>query len=280
MANPRQIGWWNVILLLAFLSIPGLLLSQSQSSKEVPLSFEVASVKPTAPDKTGSLFQFDRTGGLVARGVTLNLLICRAYDVMDFQIANGPSWRATERFDIVAKAGDDARHPDQSNQTRLQALLADRFQLKVKRETKELGIYALTVERAGHKMITAKTSESDQTKGTKMGGQMISGSGQLTGIRVTIPFLIMALSRQVERTVVDQTGLTGEYDFKLHWAADQPQAQGLVNGSNENPFPSSDQSSPSSIFVALREQLGLRLQPLKGQVPVVVIERVERPSAN
>lgn len=200
--------------------------------------------------------------GLTARGATLKFLIARAYDVMEFQVIGGPGWIGAERYDIQAKSDDpDPDRDGHRNRERLQTLLADRFGLRVHRDSKELAIYALVPSKDGPKL-----HDSEESAG-KTGGQMISQPGMLKGIQVGVPLLIIALSNLLERTVLDETGLKGRYDFQLEWTPDQA-------------MQADDLSRPGSIFVAVQEKLGLKLQSQKGQVPVIVVAGAEKASEN
>jgi uncharacterized protein (TIGR03435 family) len=209
-------------------------------------------------------------GGLRITGASLRNLISLAYNVRPFQVSGGPQWMDTDRFDIEARATtsdgdaapDPARAREEQRQTgeRLQSLLSDRFQLQLYRETREQPVYALVVARGGSKL-----RQSPEANGLI---RMMS-RGTLRGEGVAVGMLTLNLSNELARRVIDKTGLTGKYDFELKWmpAAAGPQA---AEGDPERP----------SLFTALQEQLGLRLESEKGPVEVLVIERVERPSGN
>jgi uncharacterized protein (TIGR03435 family) len=258
-----------------------------------PLTFEVASVKPSAqncgPDPCPVLIMFQSGGGLRVAGVPLKFIIGFAYQVHDFQISGGPAWINTDRFDIDTKANshdevdryspDPAQITDEKRKTatdrtreRLRNLLADRFQLAIRRETKEQQVYALVVAKGGPKL-----QESKEGKGLmRMGRGMLSGQGVEPGV------LANALSQQLSRPVTDKTGLTSKYDIDLRWTPDPGQGP-------PGPFgppppgvqlpPPPDPNGPS-IFTALTEQLGLRLESEKAPAEMLVIDRVERPSEN
>lgn len=256
-----------------------------------PLTFEVASIKPSAPDARGTMLQIQPGGGLRVTNATLRMLITQAYDVRDFQVSGGPGWINSERYDITARsehlAGadnlpDDLRKmTDEQRKTvgeqmrvRLLALLADRFQLKIHRETKEQPVYALVVGKNGPKFQEAKEGAANR-------GRMRMGRGQLTGEGVQIQFLTVALSNQVGRPVLDRTGLKGNYDFKLDWTPEPGQGGGPFGtpppGVDAPPPP--DPNGPS-LFTAIQEQLGLRLESQKGPVDMIVIDSVEKASEN
>ena len=276
---------------LALLSALGLF---GQSSTP-PLTFEVASVKPSATDDRRTMIQIQPGGGLRTSGSTLKMLLTFAYDVREFQVSGGPGWINTDRYDIVAKADrsagsenppDDPRKmTDEQRKTvgdqmreRLRALLADRFQLTLHRETKEQSVYALVVAKSGSKLQESQTSEGTGPRGP----MMRMGRGQLNGQGVQLEMLTRTLSNQLGRTVIDRTGLKGNFDFKLTWTPDpgqsaSPLGGGLPPGADAPPPP--DPNGPS-VFTALQEQLGLRLESQKGPVDMLVIDRVEKPSEN
>ncbi len=220
-------------------------------------AFEVASIKPSASDSHTETRRYPG-GRFTATGVTLFALIQRAYDVKEFQIVGGPKWIHSDRYDVTAKAS--AVDAEQSVTPMIQSLLADRFQLKLHEETREMARYALVVDRGGPKL-------HPDTKG---GGSTWSyKQGYLTGKHVSMEmFAIDLLQKALERPVVDETGIPGAFDVDLKWAAE------------ETPPGSGSDSAGPSIFTAIREQLGLRLSPGRGSVEVIVIESVEKPAAN
>ena len=256
-----------------------------------PLTFEVASVKPTAAPGSGRIpmmIQFVPGGGLRTTNVNLRMLVTFAYEVQDFQIRGGPAWLGTDLWDIQAKPERTSDGPPEDveklsdeqrkvatdqRRERLRSLLADRFQLAVHRETKNEPVYALVIGKGG-----AKLEETKET-GLRRGG-MRMGRGELQGTGVKIEFLAQSLSSQLRRPVVDRTGLTGNYDFKLTWTPDVGQGfgpAGLPPGADAPPPP--DPNGPT-LFTAVQEQLGLRLESQKGPVEVIVIDRAEKPTDN
>jgi uncharacterized protein (TIGR03435 family) len=238
--------------------------------------FEVVSIKPSDPAAAGMQIGVSPGGVFNAKNVTVKALLQQAYDVRDFQISGGPGWVDTERYDIVAKGDgtgpseDDLRRMtdeqrnsfrDQSLQ-KLRGLLADRFQLKVHRETKDLPVYALIVAKNGTKIRAS--ADGDVTRSGLTMRRADGGKTEITGTRVPLAVLVKTLSNQVGRTVLDLTGLQGNYDFKMAFAPDLSPA---------------DADGPS-LFTALQEQLGLRLDSQKGPVEVLVIDSVQKASEN
>lgn len=264
-------------------------------SSTPPLTFEVASVKPSATDDRRVMIQIQPGGGLRTSGTSLKMLLTFAYDVRDFQVSGGPGWINSDRYDIVAKAersagaetplDDPRKMTDEQRKTvgdqmreRLRALLADRFQVTLHRETKEQSVYALVVAKNGPKLQEAQAKEGTGPRGP----MMRMGRGELSGQGVALDMLTRTLSSQLGRTVIDRTGLKGNFDFKLTWTPDPGQSAGPPGG---GPPPGADAPPPPdpngpSIFTALQEQLGLRLESQKGPVEMLVIDRVEKPSEN
>jgi uncharacterized protein (TIGR03435 family) len=258
-----------------------------------PLTFEVASIKPAAAAGPGPVpmgIQMMPGGGLRANNVTLRLLLTLAYDVRDFQVSGGPPWLGSQLYDIQARAEGASGTPaspeemrkltDEQRQTsqaqmreRLRNLLADRFQLLVHRESKEEQVYILEVAKGGAKFQESKATGPN-------GGRMRMGRGELNGESVGMDFIVQVLSNQVRRTVLDKTGLKGKYDIKLTWTPDI--SQGFSPGplpAGVEPPPPPDPNGPT-IFSALQDQLGLRLESGKGPVELIVIDRAEKASEN
>jgi bla regulator protein blaR1 len=272
----------------ALLCVPALF---SQSAPQ-PLTFEVASIKPSDPDARYNqrMLMLQPGGGLRVTNLTLKGLIIWAYDVRDFQISGGPGWTDSARYDIQAKpersADSDSAPSDPGRMTddqlktlagqvrhRLQALLADRFQLAIHRETREEPVYALLVANSGAKLQEAKDGGNRN---------MSMGIGHLNGEGVQLQFLAQVLSDQLGRPVLDKTGLNGHYDFKLQWTP------GPGEGGGFGPFgaplgpdaPPPPDPNGASIFTAVQEQLGLRLESTKGPVEIIVVDRAEKASEN
>lgn len=234
--------------------------------------FDVVSVKPSAPDEHNRFMMQNQPGGAFRlAGVPLRMLIMQAYDVKVFQLSGGPDWIRTDRWDITAKAeGVEGRLPRPRLNPMLQALMADRFQLKIHNETKEMPVYGLIVDKKGSKLAVHTTGDSE----------MRTGNGSLSVKKGVMPGLAAWLSQQLGRVVIDQTGLQDEYDYQLEWTPDPGQGGAESIGlPPELPRPRVETNGPS-IFTALQEQLGLRLVSQKGPLEIIVIDSVEKPSAN
>lgn len=211
-------------------------------------TFEVASVKP---NQTGSGHSDVETDGNLLRmnNVTLRLCLTWAYRITDAQVV-GPDWLTSERFDIVAKTESGKPRPEM-----LKAVLEERFKLAVHRETRELTEYALVVAKNGPKLKKVDPGSGDRT----------SSRGYLSAKRTSMGGLANFLAGpnvRLGRPVVDKTGLDGVFDFELNWA---PESSAEKNA-----------DAGPSIFAALQEQLGLRLEAQKGPVEVLVVDHVEK----
>ncbi|HEV2710778.1 MAG TPA: TIGR03435 family protein [Edaphobacter sp.] len=224
-------------------------------------SFEVATVKPADPNETGNFI----VGGhrLVIENQTVNDLISFAYAVHRKQIVDGPAWLDTERFDIDGQADLPGVANFHQVQEMLQKLLVDRFSLKLHREKRDLSIYAIKVTKEGPKL--ARSAENSYGLPTQSG----HGHGSQQQRKFTNNSMSdFALGMQVymDRPVVDETNLPGRYDFILKWTPDNV----LTN----------EPDAPPGLFTAIQEQLGLKLEATKGPTDVLVIDQIQRPSAN
>ena len=217
--------------------------------------FEVASIKPTAT-KDGSLsVRFLPGGRYSIRNLTLKQLLESAYSMQDYQVAGGPPWITESGFDIEAKGtGDPTR--EQMLQM-VQTLLTDRFHLAMHRETRQLPVYALVVAKNGPKLQPAAANA----------GYPKLKRGEFVIPKMSIAELANLLVLDVKRPVKDETGLQGNFAFTLEW---NPDLRDTVDQPGARP----------SIFTALQEQLGLKLESTKGPVEVLVIDRAEKPTEN
>jgi len=261
------------------------------AASKVP-AFEVASIKP---NKSGTGMTMLRTTpvGFSASNVSLKALIQQAYGVEENQILGAPGWLGSERYDMEAKVGSsdtDALHDLSPDQRRLmlQPLLADRFQLKVHTELRDLPVLALVVAKGGPKLHEAKPGDTYPNglkgfDGEGGPGMMLMRPGQLTAQGADLSAVARQLSLQLGRTVEDRTGLTGKYDFTLQWTPDRDPSPmpGAPQPGQQGPGATlSTDSSEASIFTAVQEQLGLKLESRKAPVEVLVIDHVEAPSEN
>lgn len=264
-----------ILVRIALLSTLGLTAALCQVSE----TFDVASIKLTANDGSGGTYYSPQPGGGVKiSGATLKSLMQYAYDIRDFQLSGTSGWMNTERFDIIAKGNGvgpgaqdymnmtDAQRANLFKviRTRLQALLKERFQLTVHEETKELPMYALVVAKGGVRM---KSTDPEAKTGTSVVSQR-----KFEAKRATTDDIARGLAGQLGRPVQNETGLTGFYDFKMEWTPEPSPTSGPSDGA-------SDPIGPS-LFSALQEQLGLKLEARKGPMMVIAVEKAEKPSEN
>ena len=259
------------------------------SDIKVP-AFDVISIKPDKSE-SGMVRIMGKPDGYAADNVSLKMLIQNAYGIREDLISGAPNWADSARFDIDAKVADvdvEALKKLTQEQRRLilRPLLADRFKLKIHTETRQLPVYELVVAKGGSKLKEATPGDTYANgvkgpDGVGRGGMMRVGRGQLTAQAVPMTPFANMLSQQLHRTVVDKTGLTGKYDIELNWTPDQG-ADPMFKGPDGPPQRSDAAPDPSgpSIFTALQEQLGLKLQSAKGPVETIVIDHVEMPSEN
>ena len=220
-----------------------------QGSDQKSVTFEVASVKPHTTSGVNERSGIEETPGLIrVENLSLRALIEEAFGVRDYQF-NGPSWLDSERYEIVAKP--PAGYTRSDYRSMFQALLADRFKLAIHHESKQVGAYQLLVVKTGSRL---QESTGPRTFFT-------ARPALISGTRVSMRELAAALARLLDRPTTDRTGLAGVYDVKLQWTPDS--ATGDLG---------------TSIFTALQEQLGLKLESTKASVDVVVVDHVERPT--
>jgi len=230
-------------------------------------SYDVVSIRPHRPDQlqmgsgwwTGPL-------GFSAFQIKTQTLIMLAYGLQTTeQIVNLPTWASSDGFDIKAKIDEETAaewrklpdaEVDRRQRPMIQSLLSDRFQLRVHREIRRLPILKLVVAKGGPKL---KVSPPDARPGSGM------SNGYISGEATSMQTFVFNLSNEIGRQVVDETGLTDNYDFQLRWSPDDQ--QGMPDAG-------------PTVFTALQEQLGLKLISAKGPVEVIIIDHIERPSEN
>jgi bla regulator protein blaR1 len=265
--------------------------TQAQSQSPTPPSFEVASVKPNKSSDTRSPSMILPGGRFTATNNTVRALILNAYGISTspYLLQGGPGWIDSARYDIDAKAGANAIPAGTSNRvlwekTRLmlQALLADRFKLSIRRETEEMPAYQLVVAKNGAKL---QKSDADCDASVTACHGFSGNPTRLSGSGVDTYDLALILSNYSDRPVIDPTGIQGLFDLKLQWNpfAARPQAADDIPRSpaaeaREGPRP--DLASLPNLFDALEQQLGLKLESHKGPVEIYVIDHVAPPSEN
>ncbi len=275
------------------MSAPKIRAQTTQGAGTALLSFEVASIKPNRPGDEHYFVWF--TPAKFTTSSPIKRLIAFAYNTMDFRISGGPGWIASETYQVDGKVPDSLvaelqNLPFDQRRERIdlmiQSLLAERFKLQVRHETKELPVYALLVIKNGSKLQEAKPGETYANGGHPGFGAIERGQLKGEGIPLSAPrgmSLVFLLSDQLARPVLDQTGLSGKYDIALHWTPDESPAGMLEDPANVKTGPdnvSQPDSSGPTIFAAIQEQLGLKLESTKGPVDVLVIDHIERPTEN
>jgi uncharacterized protein (TIGR03435 family) len=245
-------------------------------------TFEVATIKRNTSGSDAARFN-GQTGRVSITNNPLRNIIRNAWGLQGFQIVGGPEWINTDRWDIVAKAEGNPQGPQML--AMVQNLLADRFKLVTHRETREMPIYALVFARSDHAFgpkLHASTVDclKEMTAAVARGGGPPRDGKVLCGIRslnghieanaVPLANLARNLSPIAGRSIVDKTGLNGAFDAELTWTPDAS-----LGSSPEAPAVASD---GPSLFTAIQEQLGLKLDAQRGPVEVLVIDSVERPT--
>lgn len=301
-ARNRRIAFMAILPLTAVLPLMAVLtlappIARAQMTMPIPINtspkpedpsiklpeYDVASVKE---NKAGDHMMriMNTPDGFSCTNIPLTTIIGIAYGVRQDLISGGPGWVNSTGFDVEAKvAGSDLeafkKLSPRQRFALLQSLLAERFQLKVRHETKVLPMYDLVVAKGGPKLKVAPPADQpsdappDAPKdltSAKLRGRMTMGPGMFKGEALPMKALANNLSSILEHTVVDKTGLSGDYDFDLKWTPEDA-APAADNGAAD---------SGASIFTAVQEQLGLKLQSTKGPVNTLVIDHVELPSQN
>jgi uncharacterized protein (TIGR03435 family) len=279
------------VMVLAAVNAPAS--AQSPAPVAPKPSFEVASVKPNNGDARGSSWAMQPGGRFTAINLPLTQIIRNAFALQPSQVVGLPDWASSERFDISAKAEQEFPRTGEKpsrGQLMVQSLLEERFKLVSHRETRDLPVYALVVARADGR-LGPQLKQSDVDCATlaaaqKAGGAVPGGGGaagpgpsprpalaerrpctmtsndsMLRATAIPISALVATLSSATERMVVDRTGLTGSFDFDLTFSR----------------APSPDTSAPS-VFTAVQEQLGLKLESVRVSMDVLVIDNIERPT--
>lgn len=268
--------------------------AQSAQAAGAAATFEVAVIKL---DNSGSGRHSQSFTGSRYRAVNVSIksVLERAYGMTDYQILGEPTWVDSDTYDIDAKIDDDMmaaigkmppEQQDEQSRAMFRSLLADRFQLKVSQETRELPAYVVVVAKNGPKfkptaLPAAPTDGSAPTDQQKQRGTNVNGNSTetaLEGLGIPISQLLHAIAYEPEfggRVLVDETGLKGEYDLKMQWTRENLTAESARPGAGP-----AEVASEPSLFTALNQQLGLKVESKKAQVPVTVIQHIERPSEN
>lgn len=247
-------------------------------------SFEVATIRPMA---SGGRVELPN-GGFVTQGPTitwkggiltlrnysLRKIIVQSWNVKDYQVL-GPAWLDSESFQIVAKA--PPRTTEDEARVLCQSLLAERFGLILHREQRELPIYALVRGKGSPKL--RKGSEAHDSNSEEAPVRAVTSKlseGHVESPKASLSWLAETLTRRLGRPVVDETGIRGEYFISLDWMPDPGDPPIFPGGKTPPPGYVSDPTAGPSIFTAIHDQLGLKLEARKGMVDVLVIDHIER----
>ena len=246
--------------LLTLLSIFSGSYESFAQSAAPPSEFEVASVKPAKPGGRRGVWTDGSPNQIRMLGMSLKQLIDFGYGVRGYQVT-GPDWIDSEKYDVVAKLPSEAAAlPEEARWVAIhaitQALLAERFKLTLHRETKPLPVYALVVAKNGPKIRELGPDPGDNVKVNR-------SKGHLSAEQMPMSQLVSILASQLDRPVVDQTGIKGVFDVKLDWT----------------PEPTALDSKPD-LFIAVQEQLGLKLEATKSSIEMLVVDHAERASEN
>ncbi|HEX4347372.1 MAG TPA: TIGR03435 family protein [Vicinamibacterales bacterium] len=233
--------------------------------------FAAATIKTPAPGTQGKGFRI-RPGQFETINTSLSDIMTFVYGLHARQIVNGPAWMETEFYNITGKPdGEGQPSPDQWKEM-LKKLLADRFKLKFHTEKRELAVYSLVVARTGPKLTKSQGNPDGP------GGLIFQGLGKLPAQNSTMTeFANVMQAAVLDRPVVDNTGITGRWDFTLNWTPDESQFRGL--GVNV-PAPKDDPSAPPDLFTAIQQQAGLRFESTRAPVDVIVIDTVDHPTSD
>jgi uncharacterized protein (TIGR03435 family) len=265
----------TLLLATASFSIALLCARVPAQTAVAPQTFDVASIRENTTSADGRHHIYNDPAESHFRTVNLSIkdVIQFAYGIPDSQILGGPSWLDSAMYDIDAKSDvsvdvrlkalptADAQH---QKQLMVQALLAERFQLKTHEETRQLPLFDLVIAKGGLRF------QPDNS----VGNTVDTGRNRLhiSGMQDTVAILARELAQVLGRVVVDKTGVSGSYDLKLRWTPDNASPP-MLNGAP-------DPNAPPDLFTAIQEQLGLKLESAKGPVQVLVIDHIERPSEN
>jgi uncharacterized protein (TIGR03435 family) len=233
-------------------------------------AFEVATLKPSKPDALGRGFRVQGRQ-FSTLNTSLSDMISFAYGLHARQITGAPAWLEQDKYDVLGEPDTEGQPSGDQWKMMLQKMLADRFKLSFHRDKKELSVYAIVVaDKIGPKLAKSESN------GNTIPALIFRGLGNLPARNATMTeFANVMQSAVLDRPVVDQTGLSGRFDFTLIWTPDQSQF-----GGRGVPAPTDDPNAPPGLFTAIQEQLGLKLDSTKAPVDVLVIDSVEHPTAD
>jgi uncharacterized protein (TIGR03435 family) len=261
---------------LALLSLPAI--AQQIPTVPNPPPYDVISIHPHNAMDDNTMFN-SRPGNFVATNGTLKQLISYAYGVREDLITGLPSWADTARFDVTAKVSDFdpaafKNLTDEQSQSMLRPMLTDRFHVKAHTEIKTLSVFNLVVTKDGPKFKVNPPPPVDPDnpkKGQEGRGNTMINNDDLTATAIPLSSFAETLAANLNKTVIDKTGLVGDYDFHLKWSPEDDRNTSADNGTTDH---------APDLFTALQEQLGLKLEPTKGPVTTLVVDHAEQPTPN
>jgi uncharacterized protein (TIGR03435 family) len=246
---------------------------------QTPAAFEVASVKPNHSGENNSTWRYGAGGHFTGENISLRFLMTTAFRLKEAQLVDLPGWAGSEKYDIETKSAGSPTEDQIFSM--LQGLLQERFQLKYHRATKRMPVYAMVPAKGGIKLQESKAGScvvagpeshaaAPGEPEPKYCGNWYAHGGQVDGTRITMPQLVTALTMRLDRIVIDRTRFTKAFDVQLTWNPDPGPEEKAGDGIDEGP----------SIFTAVQEQLGLKLEAAKAPVEILVVDHIERPSEN
>jgi uncharacterized protein (TIGR03435 family) len=237
--------------------------SEAPMAMDASPDFLVAAIKPSDPNTTRQGWSFESDGHhITCFNATLSDIVAMAYGIHSKQVVSAPEWFTKDRFDISGTPDQPGVPSAKQVQHMYQNLLANRFHLVVHHETRQMPIYAITVAKGGPILTPADPKETRSNAGSSGG----SGFRILKFTNISMADLALNLNFYEDRPVIDQTSLPGRYNFTLKWTYD-------ISMENES-------GMPPSLFTAVKEQIGLRMDAVKGPAEVLVVDQIEHPSEN
>lgn len=264
-------GFWARVGLAGLLAVVAVLGVRAQSTNAAGAGFEVATIRPSAPEEHARRLGWEGRR-FTAKYTTISQMVQFAYNLQAKQVVGAPGWLDSTTYDIEGQA--EAGDPSAAEfREMMQRLLAERLGLKTHWEPRTMQAYELVVAKGGAKLQAPKEEEKAEIP---PGVRIQRGPREwmrVLSVRGTMPELAAELQRvETDRPVVDRTGLKGEFDFEMTATSAKPFFEGEL--------PDTSDAAPPLIFTAIQEQLGLRLEPVKTDVQCLVVDAVQRPSAN
>jgi uncharacterized protein (TIGR03435 family) len=272
----------NVVkcLLMLFLTVPLYCQSPAVAYGERLRAFDTVSIRQNKSGERSYGVQ-SLPNGLKLTNCTVKVFVGFAFGTKSLDFIKGlPGWTETTRFDIMAKLDDDSFAAFQklsredataARMKMMQQILIDRFHFKMHREQKEMPAYALVIDKGGPKLTEADPAKISNPSAEYHPGRASSGDGAFTGQAISMDDLARMLSGRTDRQTINKTNLTGKYDVSLRWTPLR---------TSEGEMTADPDGARASIFPALREQLGLRLEPTQAPFDTIVVEQIDMPTEN